>query len=510
MTLNKIINELNKSRLNEDLNAIKNMFKNIPEDTFYKLIELDPTYKQGSNSAGKYGKWLLNIYNKGNLKEEDFYKATEYLTKFKEVKEWFTNKDIQQFKTLPQLKRALDNVEIGELSTNQKDKRFKQTIKKSNLNAEKVYEDENWEVWIPKDYEASCKLSSNTEWCTGISSKGNSYHYDLYTKQGPLYIIINKENTNEKYQFHVETNSYMDSYDERIDLDTFFEKVGNGLKDFFLSKDNNLRIEFEEKQRVKDIIENLPDKIKYEGKLQELFDMLKNSYGRSRNYEKNFLIDSLKDPYEQACAFNNFDHENELKSRFAEIKDDIMKESNFTDFLKNNNLTIEDFEKGLDWFPDEDSIFDIMLNCLDETYLRGWEKVYPIIAEEDIIEAYTLKDNWNSTSTVDCYMMYNKLPTEDPGNDIMIHAEYPKELIQYYLEECFIEKNDSDLYNYNDLCLNEDKNIDLDKVINYVAITLLEVREPEDLYYDSDVFDKDVFIKVILDNIKYINMEVYN
>ena len=31
---------------------------------------------------GKFGKWLLGIYLKGNLKTEDLYKATDYLSYF--------------------------------------------------------------------------------------------------------------------------------------------------------------------------------------------------------------------------------------------------------------------------------------------------------------------------------------------------------------------------------------------------------------------------------------------
>lgn len=52
--------------LNEDIEAVKKYYPNIPDDTFMQLIELDPTYR-GNDSLGKYGKWLLNLYNRNKI-----------------------------------------------------------------------------------------------------------------------------------------------------------------------------------------------------------------------------------------------------------------------------------------------------------------------------------------------------------------------------------------------------------------------------------------------------------
>lgn len=76
-----------------------------------------------------------------------------------------------------------------------------------------------WEVWVPNTYEASCKLGQGTEWCTATTSTRD--YFDSYTNDGKLYININKS-TGDKYQFHFESESFMDADDEEIEIEDFF------------------------------------------------------------------------------------------------------------------------------------------------------------------------------------------------------------------------------------------------------------------------------------------------
>lgn len=78
---------------------------------------------------------------------------------------------------------------------------------------QKVYEDEEWLVVIPKSYEASVYWGNNTDWCTAY--KDSSHYYVEYASKGPLYININKQ-TGEKYQFHFPSRSFMDESDSEI------------------------------------------------------------------------------------------------------------------------------------------------------------------------------------------------------------------------------------------------------------------------------------------------------
>lgn len=224
--------EVVEESLTEGIADVKKYYSDINDDDFSKIIKADPTFKDDVDKVGTYGKWLLNLYKKKKLKLEDLYKATEYLTEFERKKKLFKNKDIGQFKSLPDLFDALKQTEEPELSDNQKQKQFHKEINKSDLNADVVLDTLNWTVYVPKDYAASCKLSKNTEWCTGISSKGDDYYYNYYTEDGPLYILHNKHDENEKYQFHFESGQFMDSSDREIDLILFLDSHGE-LKEFF-------------------------------------------------------------------------------------------------------------------------------------------------------------------------------------------------------------------------------------------------------------------------------------
>jgi len=215
--------------MNEGLSDMYNKYYSaIDNGLFWKLVNLDPTYR-GGDIAGNYARWILKLWTTNNLKEEDFYKVTEYLNDFEANKKKFPNKDIFQFKTLPDLAVGLDSVQDQELALSNK-QRQRQIKKQGFQRAEKAYEDEEWQVWNPNSYEASCNLGSGTRWCTA-STSDRSY-YDTYSGQGILYVIINNQNPSEKYQFQFETGSFMDKDDRKINLLEFLSEH-KGLKDFF-------------------------------------------------------------------------------------------------------------------------------------------------------------------------------------------------------------------------------------------------------------------------------------
>ena len=51
--------------LMEDIDAVKRQYPKIEDEDFDRLIRLDPTFKEGKDSVGTYGKWILNLFNKG-------------------------------------------------------------------------------------------------------------------------------------------------------------------------------------------------------------------------------------------------------------------------------------------------------------------------------------------------------------------------------------------------------------------------------------------------------------
>lgn len=207
--------------LAEDIASFKNFVSkqypkaNLSDNIIDTLIELDPTYVKGSNSKGNYADWIVRLYAKGIFKEDDFYKVTEYLKEFEQKKSNFENKDINQFKSLPELAQALDKISLSQ----RQETRTNQNARKNvdlNKEAELVYEDSRFEVWIPKTYAASCKLGENTRWCTATTESDD--YYRQYSGKGPLFIFISKRDPKDKYQFHFESGEFMDSYDQEINF----------------------------------------------------------------------------------------------------------------------------------------------------------------------------------------------------------------------------------------------------------------------------------------------------
>ena len=210
-------------------------YSNIPEDIFQEIISADPTYNpQNPQKMGKYGKWLLNLYKQNKLKTEDLYKATDYLSYFVKYYNRIENKDINKISDLPSLfnvirpfKEAEDNGE--EMATSKSDE-----IRKIKEDAEKFYEDDTWLVIVPHSQEASCYYGKNTQWCTAATDSYNMFNQ--YYSKGLLYININKK-TNKKYQFHFETNSFMDETDTPINSPiTKTIGLSNGLVQSYANK----------------------------------------------------------------------------------------------------------------------------------------------------------------------------------------------------------------------------------------------------------------------------------
>ena len=65
--------------IKENIEAVKKYYPNIDDNVFMQLIALDPTYR-GKDSLGKYGKWILNLFNKGAIAEKDFDDVTKNFT----------------------------------------------------------------------------------------------------------------------------------------------------------------------------------------------------------------------------------------------------------------------------------------------------------------------------------------------------------------------------------------------------------------------------------------------
>ena len=228
--------DINK-RLTEDIAAVKRQYSHIPEEDFYDIIKLDPTYKEGSDSVGKYGKWLLGLYKKDNPLNYTTWISdmlADYDSK-KNDRNYDIEKDIGKFKSVADMEVAVEYAAPAELSHRQEVRNRQQARKNADIvkDADIVYEDDDWKVYVPKTYEASCKLGQGTSWCTASTESQSAF--DEYMDSGNLYININKHNPEDKYQFHFESEQFMDNDDEEISIEDFLD-AHPGLESFYVRK----------------------------------------------------------------------------------------------------------------------------------------------------------------------------------------------------------------------------------------------------------------------------------
>jgi hypothetical protein len=217
-------------------------YSDIKRSIFDDLIKLDPTFNSEVDRLGEYGKWILLKHKQKKLKKQDYNRVREILDDFHSRKRFIvapSSKNIFDYDTIDEVRAGLNNIE---LSKNQIAKQAKQGKFFADLGeeAELVFETNDWEVWSPKTYQASCKLGAGTEWCTARPS--SDYNYIQYTTgyyAGKLYAFMPKDgDITKKVQLHIKkgTNKVYDFKDYKD-----VNKI-NPYEDFvvFINKNNLL------------------------------------------------------------------------------------------------------------------------------------------------------------------------------------------------------------------------------------------------------------------------------
>ena len=237
------------------------------------------------NKVGKYTQWIIKqfmglqqetdkVYAYGSpdwgvkLEQlqkqffEDLYKVTDnllMLDRLKTMKKYKGEKDINKIKSLDLL---FDEVKDYNIS---KDELTMSKAERQELEihpgSTKVFDGDKWQVIKieqknPLGKEAACYYggqNKETQWCT--SAPGLSYYENTYIPKGPLYVILDKTDTEvakprgsdadshkqtglpkNRYQFHFETNSFMDIDDRSVDIVEMLSGPMEGLKEFFKEK----------------------------------------------------------------------------------------------------------------------------------------------------------------------------------------------------------------------------------------------------------------------------------
>jgi hypothetical protein len=188
-------------------------------------------------------KWVLKLYkNKSPRLVGDLYKLKNregdgYIDIFNRAKERRMLQGVQgdlfKYKSIGDLGAFIETLDVNAILGRTKGEQSSD-VNSAASNIEVPYEDESWKVVIPKSYDASCYWGSGTRWCT--ATRETSDWYNEYSSQGPLYIIIDKK-TEDKYQFHFESEQFMDKNDRDIDFPIADEipNWNDNLSNFFIN-----------------------------------------------------------------------------------------------------------------------------------------------------------------------------------------------------------------------------------------------------------------------------------
>ena len=137
-----------------------NNLQNWDKQELLKFLAKDPTWNN-NKEQGRYSKWILDKLNRNLLNNSHLGHLNDTLKRFEGNKKNLKNKDINKFKSTQEIDAYLnDNDNYNELSHSQIVRQHRRDKQKADLDneAKLIYEDSNWEIWIPKTYAASCKL----------------------------------------------------------------------------------------------------------------------------------------------------------------------------------------------------------------------------------------------------------------------------------------------------------------------------------------------------------------
>ena len=258
----KLLNECNEELLTEKITDIKayyngarnkDRFKdiNMSEKDFFRLAEVDPTYKKGSNGAGTYLEWLLRLITNGTTtfrdilaaehEYQDQLRAFDDLKRRKRLPE--NRRDIMQVQDLRALmnlvatrgEEEVSNVSGEENAEEQPVKStstsdFKQDLKdfpefcrklgwpenvtdSADEHLECVGENGTWEVWKVKSPLGAYifdQWGDGAKWCVGgfgrrgaEGKRDAEYYYPHYLNGGKgVYVCFQKKNKGEQRPYN--------------------------------------------------------------------------------------------------------------------------------------------------------------------------------------------------------------------------------------------------------------------------------------------------------------------
>lgn len=182
------------------------------QQTKEAILSTVPNDIEDSEKAN-YLNWRIKQFMMNGVVEGPKQKFVEefYMIKANNLDRMLTKNDINAFESVQEFTDMMKKSSVRWKSYQTKKKNA--TVREEDVR--KIYEDNEWTVYIPESKAASCQLGTGTRWCT--ASRGSRNYYTQYHKRdNPLIIFISKQDPNEKYQFSYGSNQYMDKEDKTV------------------------------------------------------------------------------------------------------------------------------------------------------------------------------------------------------------------------------------------------------------------------------------------------------
>lgn len=241
--LKEILERIEYERLIEEgkdpVELLHYKFQHIPSEIIDDVIAIDPTKKKS------YSQWLLSKWDDEKDTIVNGLKSGRIAKLFQHYKE---HNDIQ-IKDCPSVEEGLRMFVPEEDTVLTKSDKPKTYIENLGTEVDSslandfdiVYNDGDWIIAVPNTYEAECKLGENMRWCTANHfGNGEDYYNNYLSKGGKYYVnfdMTRPENAKGKdypftrYQFHFESNQFMDKDDDPIELDSI--GMPDGAKEYY-------------------------------------------------------------------------------------------------------------------------------------------------------------------------------------------------------------------------------------------------------------------------------------
>jgi hypothetical protein len=307
----------------------------------------------------QHTQWFMNQYKNKAIRQEDAPRIHSTLSTFDKHKGKLDRKNISDYGSLYELETAVEPHK-GAVASNKEQKRL------DKADAETVHDKNGLLVKNIKSPEAAIHYGKGTKWCTSSKDLSANPTKD-YLKQGPIYYVQAKDEHGkpEKYQFHGESNQYMDSEDKPVSLHHLANKhpelknvdeFKNNLPAFY-SEDKIKKMmngSSEDRYKASDALRhnvNLSDDYQHELGSKYPSALAENS-GLNKNTAMHLMYMTNSSSLHTALAENS-PHEEVQNHIFEKYKDENSRYGKIKDLLNNPKLHPNVANKMLDHFKSQ-------------------------------------------------------------------------------------------------------------------------------------------------------------